>query len=138
MKRTPLSRRTPLRATSTLQPGHSRLARTGSLRPVSSKRAKRDAVYSDRRNQAAERDGWTCRAVEVAADNDKSIAFLLASAFCSGRAEQTHHIAGRGGPDPHRLSNLLTVCGACHRFITENPLAAVSAGLSASRHGGAA
>lgn len=61
---------------------------------------------------------------------------------CTGLCEQVHHLAGRGGPDPHRVAddwrsadnNLLGVCGQCHRDIHNWPKAAREAGLMRSRH----
>jgi hypothetical protein len=53
---------------------------------------------------------------------------------CSGRCEQVHHLAGRGGPDPHRLANLIGLCAACHAWAHANPAAARDAGLMVSRH----
>ena len=40
---------------------------------------------------------------------------------CTGRAAHIHHIAGRGGPRPHRLENLLHVCRPCHDYIHAHP-----------------
>ena len=40
---------------------------------------------------------------------------------CDGRYEHTHHKAGRRGPHPHRLDNLLAVCLMCHGYIHANP-----------------
>ncbi len=55
-------------------------------------------------------------------------------ARCSGQCEQVHHLAGRGGSDPHRLSNLIGLCAACHAWVHANPAAARDAGLMVSRH----
>lgn len=53
---------------------------------------------------------------------------------CTGRAEQGHEVLSRarGGSivDP---ANIIGVCQACHRHITEHPLEATERGLL--RHG---
>jgi len=61
---------------------------------------------------------------------------------CTGLCEQVHHLAGRGGPDPHRVAadwrdegnNLLGVCAACHQAIHNWPKASREAGFMRSRH----
>ena len=86
------------------------------LRSVSKRRAKRDAVYPERRMQVWERAGGVCE-------------------FCRAAAcEQTHHLAGRGGPDPHRLDNLIGLCAGCHERAHREPEWARSVGLMRSRH----
>lgn len=133
MKRTPLKRNTPLKRTgirrATPGPAAASLrvdARPRKpLKPVSAKRRKRDAVYQQRRAEVFERAGGRCEA-RIHHDG------------CTGRCEQVHHLAGRGGPDPHRLDNLLGVCGPCHHFIHVEPAAAMRAGLMVRRNGGGA
>lgn len=48
-----------------------------------------------------------------------------------------HHRQGRAGRDPHRYSNLLTLCGTgttgCHGWVTVHPLQACDLGLSVAR-----
>lgn len=50
-----------------------------------------------------------------------------------------HHRQGRGGPDPHRLSNLITVHGSgttgCHGRIHANPAWAYENGFMVRRNG---
>jgi hypothetical protein len=62
---------------------------------------------------------------------------------CTGWAEQVHHLAGRTGPDPHRVdlydwraagNNLLAACSACHREIHNFPRRSRGLGLMRSRH----
>lgn len=86
------------------------------MKPVSDKRRKRDAVYQQRRHQVWERANGICEHCGMAA------------------LGEIHHVAGRGGPDPHRLDNLLGLCGACHDWAHGHPQAAMKAGLMRSRH----
>jgi len=46
-----------------------------------------------------------------------------------------HHIGGRGGDDPHRLTNLIGLCGECHRRAHGEPVWARSVGLMRTRLG---
>jgi hypothetical protein len=87
---------------------------------VSSRRRKRDAGYQDARAAVLARADGRCEA--------------SAALDCTGRCEQVHHLAGRTGPDPHRLENLLAVCDPCHRWIGENPAHAMALGLTRTRH----
>jgi hypothetical protein len=57
---------------------------------------------------------------------------------CLTVGQEVHHIAGRGGPDPHRLDNLLLVCRECHATIHDFPEWSMQRGYMVSRHGGAA
>jgi len=84
---------------------------------VSDKRRRRDAVYPERRRQVWERGEGLCE-------------------FCRA-AEMTdvHHIAGRNGPDPHRLSNLVGLDAECHRRAHAEPEWARSVGLMRTRLG---
>lgn len=52
---------------------------------------------------------------------------------CTGYCEQVHHKAGRGGPDPHRLDNLVGCCEPCHMWIHAHPAEARDLGLMVSR-----
>ena len=52
---------------------------------------------------------------------------------CGQLAEVHHHIAGRGGPDPHRPSNLLCLTDAHHRSIHAHPRDSYKRGLMRSR-----
>ena len=57
----------------------------------------------------------------------------------AGPAESTHHRQGRGGPDPHRLAGIITVCGdgvrGCHGDIHANPSASYAYGRMVPRLG---
>lgn len=59
--------------------------------------------------------------------------------FCGRPAESVHHRQGRGGPDPHRLSNLVVTCGdgvrGCHGAIHARPEKAYILGRSVPRLG---
>lgn len=114
MRRTPLVRRTPLETRTGLKRG-------GRINPISARRRKRDAVYQAARDYVMDRSRGACEA-PVHADG------------CSGRVEQVHHIAGRGGPDPHHVENLLGLSAACHARAHAEPLWARRWGLSRSRH----
>lgn len=85
MKRTPLTRRTPLRI-----------------------RGKRSAAWTRSRTWCFDRAHGRCEA-------------NIAAAACTGRAEHAHHrlMRSQGGSDDP--SNLLAVCGRCHRHIHNNP-----------------
>lgn len=107
-------KRSPLRRTSGLNRGGKR------INPVSDKRRKRDAPYKAAREAVFNRAQGRCEA--------------LTALDCSGACEQVHHLAGRGGSDPHRLSNLLGICAACHTWIGAHPAKAMELGLLRSRH----
>ena len=98
-------------------------ARKTPMRRVSKKMRKRDAAYPSSRTAIYERAEGMCEA--------------RCTTSCAGDGHQVHHIAGRGGPDPHRLGSLLLVCAACHAEIHANPEWAYEAGLMVSRRGGA-
>jgi 5-methylcytosine-specific restriction endonuclease McrA len=85
------------------------------VKAVSDRRRKRDAVYPARREQVWERGGGVCEHCGVAAMGE------------------VHHRAGRGGPDPHRLSNLVGLCSDCHRRAHSEPVWAREVGLMVSR-----
>ena len=85
------------------------------MKPVSDRRRRRDAVYGERRVQVWERGDGVCE-------------------FCrSAGMTDVHHVAGRGGPDPHRLENLIGLCSGCHRRAHKEPEWARSVGLMRSR-----
>jgi hypothetical protein len=90
------------------------------VRAVSAARRKRDAGYQAARLQVMDRSEGICETV---------IAGRLVIPGCNGQTQQVHHIAGRTGPDPHHLDNLLGVCRPCHEWITEHPKAATKMGL---------
>ena len=86
------------------------------MRAVSDKRRKRDAIYGTRREQVWERAEGVCE-------------------YCrAAPVEQVHHIAGRGGADPHRLDNLVGLCARDHERAHREPAWARSVGLMRSRH----
>jgi 5-methylcytosine-specific restriction endonuclease McrA len=87
------------------------------VRAVSDRRRRRDAVYPARREQVWERGGGVCEFCGMAAMTD------------------VHHIAGRGGPDPHRLDNLIGLDAECHRRAHAEPEWARQVGLMRSRLG---
>jgi 5-methylcytosine-specific restriction endonuclease McrA len=87
------------------------------MRPVSDRRRKRDAVYQARRLEVWERGNGMCEYCSVAAMGE------------------VHHLAGRGGTDPHRLENLIGLCGRCHARAHGEPEWARSVGLLRSRIG---
>jgi 5-methylcytosine-specific restriction endonuclease McrA len=86
------------------------------VRPVSDKRRRRDQIYATRRVEVWERGNGMCEFCHMAAMTD------------------VHHIAGRGGPDPHRLDNLIGLDAECHRRAHAKPEWARSVGLMRSRH----
>ena len=86
------------------------------MKAVSDKRRKRDAVYPAARHTVWARSEGICEVCHAAP------------------VEQVHHIAGRGGVDPHRLANLLGVCAEDHARIHQNPEWARYKGYMASRH----
>lgn len=94
------------------------------IRSVSAKRRKRDRDYQRAREDVYRRAGGRCE-VRVADD-------------CTGRCEQVHHIAGRGGPNPHRQSNLIGCCHWCHELIHREVAWATKWGYLKTRIGGAA
>jgi 5-methylcytosine-specific restriction endonuclease McrA len=86
------------------------------VKPVSDKRRKRDAVYPQRRREVFARGDGTCE-------------------FClSVPMTEVHHVRGRGGPDPHRLENLMGLCRDCHTSAHQWPEWAREHGLMRSRH----
>lgn len=86
------------------------------MKAVSDKRRKRDAIYPKRREQVWARGNGMCE-------------------FCTMTAmTDVHHIAGRGGPDPHRLDNLIGLCRPCHDQAHASPEWARDNGLMRTRH----
>lgn len=88
------------------------------MKPVSDRRRKRDANYDGQRQAVWERAGGRCEAMALG---------------CTWTMDAFHHIAGRGGDDPHRLDNLLGVCLACHSLIHSSPQIARERGWMKSR-----
>lgn len=90
------------------------------IRAVSARRRRRDAAYAAARRKVYDRAHDVCEA------------------RCTHRCEivgtEVHHIAGRGGPDPHRLDNLLLCCAHCHRFIHDQPALAYERGWMRRRN----
>lgn len=96
------------------------MKRRSRLNPVSKRRRIRDRDYQRARAAVYERARGFCEA-RYHADG------------CSGLCQEVHHLAGRGGDDPHRLDNLLGVSSACHRDIHANPDRSYQLGLMVSR-----
>lgn len=94
--------------------------RRSPLRPQSKRRRKRDAAYPAARQAVYVRAEGMCEA--------------QATWRCEREAQQVHHIAGRVGPDPHRLANLLAVCRICHDVIHAMPERSYANGWMVSRH----
>lgn len=86
------------------------------MKAVSDRRRKRDAVYPERRRQVFERGGGVCE-------------YCLADDMTD-----VHHITGRVGADPHRMTNLVGLCRQDHDKIHANPEWAIENGLMRSRH----
>jgi hypothetical protein len=87
------------------------------IKPVSTKQAKALTEYAKVRKQ-----------------------FLAEHLYCQANltgclivADQIHHQASRIGAKLTDPSNLLAVCGVCHRFIEDNPTEALKMGFSKSR-----
>jgi 5-methylcytosine-specific restriction endonuclease McrA len=72
-------------------------------------------VYPERRVEVWERGEGVCEHCRAANMTD------------------VHHIAGRGGPNPHRLSNLVGLCAGCHRRAHSEPVWAREVGLMRTR-----
>jgi len=81
------------------------LRRTGRINPVSARRQQRDAIYEQRRMQVAARARGRCEFIDPEYGR------------CRTAMTDVHHLAGRGGPDPHRLANLVGLCRTHHEFI---------------------
>jgi hypothetical protein len=96
VKRTPLTRRTPLRA------------RRGLVRVPLRVKGKRSAGWHRSRQWCFDRAKGRCEA-------------HVAAASCTGRAEHAHHrmLRSQGGSDDP--ANLLAVCHRCHDWIHRNP-----------------
>ena len=91
------------------------------IRRVSVRRRRRDAVYPSSRKQVYSRAEGMCEANAIWA--------------CERYGHQVHHIAGRGGRDPHRLENLLWVCSTCHDVIHAQPERSYERGWMVRRNG---
>ena len=89
------------------------------MRQVSKKKQKIDREYQAARLAVWERSGGACEG--------------MVAPFCNRRCEQVHHKAGRVGPDPHRLDNLIGLCSFCHEWAHRFPQQAIEAGVSVSR-----
>ena len=97
------------------------MKRRNHLRAVSARRRKRDAAYPSSRAAIYARAEGMCEA--------------MATIRCERQGHQVHHIAGRQGPDPHRLDNLLLVCRHCHDFIHNQPELSYQRGWMVRRNG---
>lgn len=120
-------RRAPLRRTGPLRRGAG-LRRTGPPAARSSRRDDRDDGYDQARQAVVARAAGRCEARACGGCHG-----LPGSRGCCGTVDQTHHLAGRLGDDPHRLDNLLGVCTSCHEHIHARPSEAIQRGWSTSR-----
>lgn len=110
MKRTPLKR------------GVSRLVRRTPLRQIGKRGRAHQDEMRELRPQVFTRDRYECRA--------------RFSDRCNGRAEHAHHLLPRSAGGRDMLSNLLSVCRACHHEIHHvRPADARDRGLLRSRYG---
>lgn len=118
MKRTPLARKTPLKADPQQVAAwkHSS-ARKATLAPVSAKRVGQNVLYRRNRNE-----------------------YLMAHPLCEWpgchrRATQLHHSAGRVGALLWDKTYFKALCEVCHRKAHDFPREAKAAGVSVSRLG---
>lgn len=102
MKRTPITRTTPLKRPRGPQ-------RAEGLAPVSRQQRRRIGRYTAARARVIERDGGICQR-------------------CGAPGTETHHKAGRIGDRMWDESLLVTLCSGCHRWATENPAEAYASG----------
>lgn len=114
----PPQRKTPIVAKRTTERAYDRSGGGWDDRP--DPLADDEPTYAARKWEAARRDRFRC--------------VLGASPDCTGRYEQTHHLAGRGGPDPHRVDNLVSTCAPCHRWVHDHPAEAYANDWMRSRH----
>jgi 5-methylcytosine-specific restriction endonuclease McrA len=91
------------------------------MRQMSKRRLKRDAGYQRSRFAVYERSEGRCE-LEITPD-------------CYRTMTDVHHRAGRGGPDPHRLDNLLGLCRLCHNYVHQWPLESYENGWMVRRNG---
>lgn len=93
------------------------------INPVSKKRKERDKEYPAARQAVWERGNGVCEFC------------------CAASLGEIHHLAGRGGVDPHRYTgdwrdprnNLVGLCQPCHQMAHGNPAWAREVGLMRSR-----
>ena len=90
------------------------------INKVSRRRRRRDANYPSSRKIIYRRAEGMCEANAIWA--------------CERYGHQVHHIAGRGGPDPHNPEGLLLVCAPCHAAIHANPQESYRRGWMKKRH----
>ena len=55
--------------------------------------------------------------------------------LCGGGLHQVHHRQGRGGDDPHRLSNVIGLCRSCHDHAHAHPSESYGYGVMIPRLG---
>lgn len=112
MKRTPLSRNTPLRS-------RSGLSRTTPVKPVSKAQRRRNARYAAARARVLVRDGGLCQRCQT---------------FARRRdATDVHHMRGRAGADLYAEEYLVSLCRECHDWCGAFPAQAIADGWSAKR-----
>ena len=96
--------------------------RRSPVRRQSARRRRRDATYPAARKQVFSRAEGMCEAQAIWA--------------CERSGHQVHHIAGRGGRDPHNPEGLLLVCAPCHAYIHANPQLSYERGWLRRRNAG--
>lgn len=114
MKRSPLQRRSKLRAGKPLQ-------RHARMRQQSAKQRRKQAEWSAVNRAKVAEIGTGCE-VRLAGQ-------------CWGRASGGHHIQKRSAGGPHTRANNLRACPACHDFIELNPAWAIENGYSVRKAG---
>ena len=122
MKRSPLQRRTPLRAAKGLDRGTSRLKRTR-LAPISAKRRDQIPDRAAVREAVFARDGAKCAAAPFFPD-----------VRCHG-GPTVHHVLKSSQGGPYAEWNLITTCAVHNSLIEDRPVEAEAAGLVIRPHG---
>ena len=101
LKRTPLQRKTPLRAKTGLARGTSQLKRTP-LKARSKKRNQYEYELNKMRDLVRARDYHSC-------------------IICGAPAQEIHHIEPRSNGGTNDLDNLCCVCWYCHHAVVHGP-----------------
>lgn len=89
------------------------------IRKVSSKRRKQNAEYSHVRAAYLETSPQCARCAQ--------------NGVCEA-ATEIHHAGGREGARLTDTPLFVALCGPCHRWVHDNPLAARDAGLLTTKH----
>jgi len=85
------------------------LRRGRRIAPVSARRAARDEEYEAARYRVAARARGLCEFRGPQGNR------------CRQPMTDVHHLAGRGGPIPHRMSNLVGMCRNHHEMVHRYP-----------------